>query len=107
MNHSSLSDVMNRLSDEELPKFLVRFAYNLTVVARNTYVAGGNTLEKPTAMRGLNEIAHRVLAYALHAFNAKQVQLPDEFAQKIFALAELYDCVFELESAVAFSLENL
>ncbi len=107
MGKEILLGIQERLSGEQLAKFLVRFAFNLTVVARNTYVTGSDMVDKPKALRGINEIEHRVLGRALHVWDDTWRNDPDTFGDMIFELANIYGCVFELENAIAFSAENI
>jgi len=107
MEAVQLHDLENKLSREQLVRFLMRFAFNLTVVARNCYQVGGDDVEKPKALRGINEMEHRVLSYARHMLNGTQGCPYSSLASQVVELAKLYGCTFELENALSFSLENL
>jgi hypothetical protein len=49
-----------KLSRNEQAVVLARFAFELTISARDTYVPGSNSVEFPERLRALNEIQHRV-----------------------------------------------
>ncbi len=107
MGKDILLDIQNRLSGEQLVKFLVSFAFNLTVTARNSYTVSEDTVDRPKALRGINEIVHRVLSRAMNVWDDKWRHAPDAFGDMIFELANIYGCVFELENAIAFSAESI
>jgi hypothetical protein len=52
---------LSALTEQELVRFLVRYAYQLTIGGRGTYVPGGDNLEDPILMRLVNETVHRAL----------------------------------------------
>ena len=52
------------LSEPQMVRFLVRFAYQLSMLARTTYVPSGDTLEDPKLMRLVNETMHRAMDHA-------------------------------------------
>ncbi|MEN9868489.1 MAG: hypothetical protein RL748_4079, partial [Pseudomonadota bacterium] len=60
----------------------------------------------PKALRGLNEIGHMVLSRAINIANGAWRHEAEVFAEKIFALAIRYGCIFELENAISFASEN-
>jgi hypothetical protein len=56
--------VLANLSEPQLARFLVRYAYQLTLLGRGTYVPGGDDLQDPKLMRLINETVHRSLDQA-------------------------------------------
>lgn len=106
MNEDALIMYQNEMSNDLLARYLVDFAFNLTIMARNTYVAGSDEVDRPTALRGIVEISHRVLGRALHVINNAERISTDVFVNALYGLAANYGCVFELENAVVFSFEN-
>jgi hypothetical protein len=56
--------ILSALTESQLVQFLVRYAYQLTMLGRSTYVPGGNDLEDPKLMRLVNETVHRALDHA-------------------------------------------
>ncbi|MTV37560.1 hypothetical protein [Duganella radicis] len=90
----------------ERARYLNSLAFHLTVVARNTYVPAENAVERPVALRGVVEISHRVLSRVLTLQRGEDIVSADSFLTMLFGLAQIYDCVFELENALAFSAES-
>lgn len=60
---SDVEAVLKSLNEPQLVQFLVRYAYQLTMLGRGTYVAGGDDLEDPKLMRLVNETVHRALQH--------------------------------------------
>ena len=50
-----------KLSPSEQAVLLARFAFELTISARDTYVPGSDAVEFPERLRAVNEIQHRVI----------------------------------------------
>lgn len=50
------------LPGERKPLFLAALGHELTVVARSTYKPQTEELDKPSQLRKINEVQHRVLA---------------------------------------------
>jgi hypothetical protein len=50
------------LSDPEKLRLLARVAFNLTIDARDTYVAGSEEIADPVRLRRFNELQHRLLS---------------------------------------------
>ena len=63
MKVEEIKDLFSDLSDIEKANFLARLAFELTIVARETYEVGTDNLEFPQEMRIINEIQHRILNY--------------------------------------------
>jgi hypothetical protein len=61
---SDVEAVLESLTEPQLVQFLVRYAYQLTMLARGTYIPGGDDLEDPKLMRLVNETVHRALDHA-------------------------------------------
>jgi hypothetical protein len=55
---------LSSLTDAQLVRFLVRFVYQLSMLARSTYVPGGDGLDDPKLMRLINETIHRATDHA-------------------------------------------
>jgi hypothetical protein len=53
----------SRMSSENKIRFLCRLAFELTVVARDTYIPQTEDISHPAHMRALNELQHRILGY--------------------------------------------
>jgi hypothetical protein len=61
---SDIAAVLASLTEPQLVQFLVRYAYQLTMLACGTYVPGGHDLADPKLMRLVNETVHRALDHA-------------------------------------------
>lgn len=61
---SDVESVLGALPEPQLVRFLVRYAYELTIAGRGTYVPGGDDLHDPKLMRLINETVHRALEHA-------------------------------------------
>lgn len=95
------------LSCECLVLFLIELAFNLSITARNTYQIGSDDVKNPKALRGINEIIHRVLSQARNiSYNTNNKYQSDIFIKIIFEIAINYGCIFELENAIIFSIEK-
>jgi hypothetical protein len=57
---------------------LVRFAYELTIVARDTYEPGSMALRFPERIRCLNELQHRIMSHLLALLTGDTHRYPDE-----------------------------
>jgi hypothetical protein len=66
------------LSPGEQVRFLLRFGWRLTVVARHYYVPQTEDLAVPAAVREINELQHRVLSHALSVLTGEQARYPDD-----------------------------
>lgn len=86
-------------------KFLLRLSFNLTVVARNTYVAGKDDVDRPKALRGIVEICHKTIGRIESLSNGEYIIPSADFFGSIYGVADIYGCLFELENAIAFSAE--
>ena len=67
-----------RLSAALQAQLLVRFGYELTLRARETYVVGGDDLVDPILMRRCNELTHRVLDHSDALLAGRLERRPDE-----------------------------
>ena len=65
-----------QLSPEDRWKWFAKLLFALTMLARNTYVVGGNGLADPERMRCFNELTHRT-AQQLKNFAVGYKGMPD------------------------------
>ncbi|WP_426107482.1 hypothetical protein [Massilia sp. TSP1-1-2] len=105
MNHV-MTHFQEFLESEHAFDFLINLAFDLTISARETYVAGQETVESPVALRGLNEINHRVLSRAMSVLDDSWKHTPAAFCEMIFGIAKSYGCVENLEVALNMSFEK-
>ncbi len=66
---------------------LARLAHELTVCARDTYVAGTDDVRDPTRLRAFNECQHRVVGHLNHLLNGAVERYPDDHMGEWLALA--------------------
>jgi hypothetical protein len=66
------------LSPGEQVRFLLRFGWRLTLLARHYCEPQSGDLAVPAAVREINEIQHRVLGHALSVLLDEQPRLPDD-----------------------------
>ena len=69
---------LSALTEQELVRFLVRYAYQLTIGGRGTYVPGGDDLEDPKLMRLVNETVHRALDHADACLSGRTPRRPND-----------------------------
>jgi hypothetical protein len=67
-------------SHEEKTRFLLCFAHELTIIARDTYDAGMAGVANPERLRVINEIQHRVIGFAMALAENNPNQYPDDIA---------------------------
>src|SRR4051794_34034111 len=66
------------LSSELQLRVLADYAWELTVVARGTYVPGTEDIADPRRLRMLNEVQHRVIAHICHLLANELRRYPDD-----------------------------
>ena len=94
--------VLESLTETQLVQFLVRYAYQLTMLGRRTYVPGGDDLEDAKLMRLVNETVHRALDHADACLSGRTPRRP---------IPALYGVLFAHDSEAmkqmaAFAFEN-
>jgi len=65
-------------SPGEQVRFLLRFGWRLTQVARHYYGPQPESIEVPAAVREINELQHHVLSHALSVQMNEQPRFPDD-----------------------------
>jgi hypothetical protein len=71
------------LSPEEKIDFLIRLSQELTIVARDSYEAGGTGLTNPARVRLLNEVQHRIAGCLQALVKDSPKRYPDDVLVKI------------------------
>lgn len=64
MTSAELKATLEELSPAELRRVAPRFAFELTIAARDTYRVGSDEVAMPKRLRSFNERLHRVCAAA-------------------------------------------
>src|SRR5258708_40232268 len=53
----------SQMTKDHKTRFLCRLAFELTIVARETYIPQTEELSHPAHLRAINELLHRILGY--------------------------------------------
>ena len=72
-----------RFSAREKTDFLTHYSHRLTILARDTYEAGGQGLTNPSRLRAINEIQHRLTSFLLAIARQDRNRFSDEILIKI------------------------
>jgi hypothetical protein len=83
---------------------ILKLTFNLTVTARNAYIIHEDGVDRPEILRGINELQHRLLGRVLAMNSDRYLAASVEFADKLYAISELYSCIAEFETAIQFTL---
>jgi hypothetical protein len=70
-------------SAEEKKEFIARLMYELTLVVRDSYEVGGESLTNPQRVRRVNEVQHRVAAYLTALMRNDPNRYPDDVLVRI------------------------
>jgi len=82
-----------KLTHHEKTIVLARFAFELTVAARDTYVPGSTQIRYPERLRALNEIQHRVTSRIVDILLQREWEGADEYVlTAAFDMAEAAEC---------------
>src|SRR5665213_1143140 len=68
-----------KLTHHERAIVLARFAFELTIAARDTYVPGSEQIRYPARLRALNEIQHRVTSRIVDILLQRGWERADEY----------------------------
>ncbi len=75
--------VFSTYSPKEKEEFLAHLIYELTVVMRDSYEVGGDSLTNPQRSRRINEVQHRVSALLWASLRGDSQTFPDEFLVRL------------------------
>jgi hypothetical protein len=78
MKRHEFLDKYSPLSKQQRLAFLSRLAAELTLCARDTYVAGSNQVADPERLRAFNELQHRIVAYLRDLAVGDRDHYPDD-----------------------------
>jgi hypothetical protein len=71
-------EIFRNYSPQEKIDFLVHLAHALTILARDTYEAGGEGLTQPARLRRITEVQHRVLGGIIALMKQEAKRYPDD-----------------------------
>jgi len=72
------TEAFSALTEQQQVLVLSAYAHDLTMVAREGYVAGGDGLSDPRLLRRINEVQHRVTSAILSRLKGSLERYPDE-----------------------------
>jgi hypothetical protein len=78
MPESKALSAYQSLGREDQVRFLIRFGWELTIVARAYYEPGTENLTLPAAVRAVNELQHQVTQHALAVLEGNERRYPDD-----------------------------
>ena len=78
MEYDEIALRFQQLPSSKQVSVLAAFGYNLTIVARDTYVVGELGIHAPERLRAINEIQHRVLGHILALVTQDDSRYPDD-----------------------------
>jgi tRNA A37 N6-isopentenylltransferase MiaA len=70
-------------SSEDKKEFLAHLMYELTVIARDSYVVDQDFLTNPQRVRRINEVQHRVSAFLWELLRNDPQRYPDDILVRI------------------------
>jgi hypothetical protein len=71
-------EIYHKRSAQEKTEFLLRLAHTLTILARDTYEVGGDSVTEPARLRRISELLHRVLGSLLASRRDNRKRYPDD-----------------------------
>ncbi len=83
MTTSESIAVFSSFSPGEQAEFLAGLIHELTIVARDSYEAGGDTLTNPQRVRRVNEVQHRLSDFLWALLRNDSRRFPDGVLVKI------------------------
>ncbi len=83
MTTDEASSIFSSYSLGEKAEFLAGLMYELTIVARDSYEAGGTGLTNPERVRRVNEVQHRLSAFLWAVLRNDPRRYPDDVLVKI------------------------
>ena len=73
----------SHLTSDQQVRVIARYAHELTVIARGTYVPGTENIADPYRLRMLNEVQHRVTGHLRHLLENDPKRYPDDVIVRI------------------------
>src|SRR5438105_1650755 len=101
MDLSRVVDDFRGLAAASQIEVLVRFAHELTIVARDTYEASSLAVRHPQRLRSLNEVQHRVTGHVLALLAGDPARYPDDLLMSLILEQEDPDLRRQVAAALA------
>ena len=106
MELDSMISIFSSLETEGQVSVLAMLAFELTILARNTYVVGSEAVSQPKQLRVYNEMQHKLLGHLCKILSHDKNRYPDDvFFTIIFAMAEEAGILPNVRSILRKSLE--
>jgi hypothetical protein len=83
MTADEAAAVFSSYSPGEKAEFTAQLIYELTLVARESYEAGGEGLSDPRRVRRVNELQHRLSAFLWALLREDPKRYPDELLVRL------------------------
>jgi hypothetical protein len=83
MNVAHAIETFCHYSPQEKTHFLIQFAHALTILARDTYAVGEESLTNPSRLRIINELQHRVTSFLIALTKNEAKRYPDDVLLRI------------------------
>lgn len=84
----SLVSLFQKLPSSQKALFLSVIAHNLTILARDTYVAGTDAVADPKRLKAFNELQHKLMGQLLAILLDEENRYPDDvFFAMVFDMA--------------------
>lgn len=77
MNVNEMTQAFSDMPERQQAIVLARFAYELTVLARQTYATGSGQADTSMTARDINELQHRVTAAVVARLASNPQRFPD------------------------------
>ena len=94
--------VFSSYSRREKEEFLAQLMYELTLVVRESYEVGGDSLSEPQRVKRINEVQHRISAFLLALLRDESQRYPDDVLVRII-LEQPEDAVLGRQLSEAFA----
>lgn len=83
MNTTQASKIFSAYTRQEQIDFLSLLAFELTIIARDTYEAGQEGLTNPARLRRINEVQHSITGQLLNLLKNDPHRYPDDALMQI------------------------
>ena len=85
MDLDTMIERFSGMGETQQTLVLTRLAYELTVLARETYGAQPGEIANSTMLRGINELQHRITAAIMARLTGKRERFPDDVLVRMCA----------------------
>jgi len=105
---NELIGIFSNLSSKRKILFLSLLAHNMTISARETYIADSIQIKEPSKLRAFNEMQHQITAQLIHILEDDPLRYPDEVLFNLLDdIARQAECIKSLDNAMVWAIKNL